>query len=256
MRIISILNFKGGIGKTTVSINLADVLSREGKRILVIDGERQRNTTSILPDYDVETNYPVTLREVITGKAPLASAIRQARPNFFIVPAHRDLEEAMKHITISGPKTLKQLRTAIQELQGYDFVFIDHSPSYTPLSDALLLASQEILIPVLLEPYSFEGIIDMSNKLGTVLDELEHEVLITGYVPNNLDFTIGMTSRYLNDLKTFFPNKVTSHIRTDAKIKKAQELHKTVWEYDPRSKGSEDFKALADYILTMKEVRV
>lgn len=256
MRVISVLNFKGGIGKTTVSINLADALSREGKRVLVIDGERQRNTTGILPGYDAEKDYPVTLREVLMGNKPLTDAIQEARPNFHVVPAHGNLEEAAKYITISGPKTLKLLRNAVQGLQGYEFVIIDHSPSYTPLTDALLLASKEILIPVQLEPYSFDGILDMTNKVGRVLDELEHEVTITGYVPNNLDFTIAMTYRYLNDLKTYFAGRVASHIRTDAKIKKAQELHQTIYEYDPRSKGVQDFKALAEYVIAMEGVRV
>jgi chromosome partitioning protein len=128
---------------------------------------------------------------------------------------------------------------------SYDFVLFDHSPSYGKITDAILLASDEMLIPVELEPFAFEGLLDMIHKIGKVLSELEHEVTITGIVPNNLDYTKSMTKVYLRDLEAGFPGRVTPPIRTDAKISKSQEKHKTVHEYDPHSKGVQDFAALA-----------
>lgn len=253
MRKISILNFKGGVGKTSVSINLADILGRKGKKVLLIDGDRQRNTTTILPDYVANADYKVTLREVLMEQAILTDAIQEARPHFHIVPSHRNLEQAGKYISTNSIRTLKLLRSAVKELQGYDFIFFDHSPSYSNITDALLLASSEMLIPVELEPFAFEGLLDMIDKIGKVLTELEHEVTLTGYVPNNLDYTKSMTQRYLNDLKETFAERVTSPIRTDAEISKAQEQHKTVFEYSPRSKGVKDFEALALYLLATEE---
>lgn len=249
MRTISILNFKGGVGKTTIAINLADALSRAGKRVLLIDGDRQRNTTSILPGYALNVNYQPSLREVLMGEAPLTDAVRTARPNFFVVPSHSDLEQAGKYISTNSIRTLKLLRSAVKNLSEYDFILLDHSPSYSTITDAMLLASEEMLIPVELEPYAFEGLLDMIDKIGKVLTELEHEVSITGYIPNNLDYTKAMTQRYLSDLKTGFANRVTTPIRTDARISKAQEQHKTAYEYDPRSKGTADFTTLAEYLL-------
>jgi chromosome partitioning protein len=249
MRTISILNFKGGVGKTSVSINLAYSLSRKDKKILLIDGDRQRNSTTILYDYDRDADYKYSLREVLMEQCTLQDAIREARTNFHVVPSHRDLEQAGKHIVTSGPRTLKLLRSQISKLQGYDIVLIDHSPSYGTITDALLLASTEMLIPVELEPFAFEGLLDMIDKIGKVLDEVEHAVTLTGYVPNNLDFTKSMTQRYLNDLKESFGERVTSPIRTDASISKAQEDHMPVFEHLAKSKGAEDFEALASYVL-------
>ncbi len=183
------------------------------------------------------------------GNSSIESAIYEARPNFFIVPAHSDLEEAGTHITVSGIRTLKHLRNAVRSLQGYDFILFDHSPSYGKITDAVLLASDEMLIPVELEPFAFEGLLDMIHKIGKVLSELEHEVSITGIVPNNLDYTKSMTKVYLRDLEAGFPGRVTPSIRTDAKISKSQEKHKTVHEYDPHSKGVKDFAALASILV-------
>lgn len=250
MRKISILNFKGGVGKTSVAINLSDILSRRGNKVLLIDGDRQRNSTTILPDYATSTDYEVTLREVLMEQAALTKAIREVRPNFHIIPSHRNLEQAGKYISTNSIRTLKLLQSAVKNLQEYDFVFFDHSPSYGNITDALLLASSEMLIPVELEPFAFEGLLDMIDKIGKVLTELEHEVTLTGYIPNNLDFTKSMTERYLSDLKETFTERVTPPIRTDAEISKAQERHITAFEYSPRSKGVKDFEALADYLLT------
>jgi chromosome partitioning protein len=249
MRIISILNFKGGVSKTSVCIGLADTLSRKGKKVLLIDGDRQRNSTTILNDYDRDADYRYSLREVLMEQCSLQESIREARPNFYIIPSHRNLEQAGKHIATSGIRTLKVLRSSLQSLDGYDFVFFDHSPSYSTITDALLLASAEMLIPCELEPFAFEGLLDMIDKIGKVLAELEHSVALTGYIPTNLDFSKSMTQRYLNDLKDIFAERVTPPIRTDAAISKAQEKHITAYEFDVKSKGAQDFEALADYVL-------
>src|SRR5512135_2136694 len=149
----------------------------------------------------------------------------------------------------------KHLRNAVKSLKGYDFVLFDHSPSYGKITDAVLLASDEMLISVELEPFAFEGLLDMIRKIGKVLSELEHEVSITGIVPNNLDYTKSMTKVYLRDLEAGFEGRVTPPIRTDAKISKSQEKHKTVHEYDPHSKGVQDFAALASMLVTTGGVR-
>jgi cellulose biosynthesis protein BcsQ len=98
VRAISISNFKGGVG------NLADYLSRQGKVVVLIDCDRQRNASGILP-----TMRTPMLREVLMRQASLLDTIQKARPTFYVVPAHPNVEEAAKHITTSGPRTLKLL---------------------------------------------------------------------------------------------------------------------------------------------------
>ena len=247
MRAISILNYKGGVGKTSLSINLADELRRNGKVVLLVDCDRQRNASSIIP---ADTQIGATLKEVLMGQATLVDAAYEARPNFYVVPAHKDLEQAAKHLTISGTRTLKTLKYAVAGLEDVDFVVYGHAPSYSPITDAVLLASTEMLIPVELETFSINGLVDMIEKLTDTLAELEHEVAITGIVPSNLDYTKSMTNLYLDSLKKTFGARVTTGIRTDAQISKSQSMAQSVFEYNPASKGAQDYKAIAQLLLT------
>ncbi len=246
-RNISILNYKGGVGKTTLTINLGDELRRRNKNVVLIDCDRQRNTSSIIPK---EIEIGPTLLEVLMGQARLFDAIYEARPGLYVVPAHTDLDKAAKYLTISGVRTMKALKYAVDSLEEVDFILFDHAPSYNPITDAVLLASSEILVPVELESFSVTGLVDMIEKLTTqTLPELEHELAITGIVPSNLDFTKTMTTMYLDSLKETFGKRVTPGIRTDAQISKAQSVYQTVWEYNSHSKGAEDYAALADILM-------
>ena len=255
MRAISILNFKGGVGKTSLAINLSHELTRRGKVVVLVDCDRQRNATSIIPK---DVPIGLTLREVLMGQAPLTQAIYEARSNLFVVPAHTDLEQAGKFITMSGPRTLKTLRNAVSRLEqdGVDFVLFDHAPSYSTITDAALIASSEMLIPVELETFSIEGLVDMITKLTDTLAELEHEVAITGIVPSNLDYTKSMTTMYLQSLTKRFGQQVTKPIRTDAQISKSQSLHQSVFEYNSKSKGAQDYAAIAGLLLKDEVVPV
>ena len=96
----------------------------------------------------------------------------------------------------------------------------------------------------------------MINKLAQELAEIEYEVETLGIVPNELDFSHAMTKAYLRDIQDYFGEQVTPYIRTDTAISKAQEKHRTAFEYNPRSKGSQDFEALAQFILAKEGVNV
>ena len=114
------------------------------------------------------------------GEAQLINAIQLARPNFYVVPAHPNLEEATKLITVNGPRRLKLLRNSVQNLTGVDFILFDHAPSYSSITDAVLLASDEILIPVEMETFAMDGLLDMINKLEETMTELEQEYKSAG----------------------------------------------------------------------------
>lgn len=247
-RKISILNYKGGVGKTSLTINLGDELARRGANVVLVDCDRQRNTTSILPK---EVEVTATLLDVLTGQARLFDAMYEARPGLYVVPAHSDLNKAARHLTVNGsPRTLKGLKYGVDALDGVDYVLFDHAPSYSTITDAVLLASDEILIPVELETFSVEGLVDMITALTEqTLPELEHEVKITGIIPSNLDFTKSMTNKYLTSLKSTFGALVLPGIRTDAQLSKSQSVYKTVYEYNPHAKTVEDYKAIAEIVV-------
>jgi|SRR5579859_3884140 len=240
MRVISILNFKGGTGKSSLVENLSYALALAGKRVLVIDCDRQGNATSTLLARRVSPTLTQVLQEV--PGVTLDQAIYQARDNLFIVPSDSDLDRASIHLN-SEPGAYDVLKDSIPELTGYDFVLFDHAGAYSPVMRAALLASQEMLVPCELEPYATSGLLSMFDKLKRELRK--HTIDNSGIVPYAVDLRFSMSRVYLKQMRETFNGLVTAPIRTDASVPRAQALHKTVFEYDERSKAAEDFKTLA-----------
>jgi len=241
-RKISILNFKGGVGKTTLALNLSHALALQGARVLLIDCDMQGNSSTLL-----ESVEEPTLTHVLRAQAQLSAAIRQARPNLDLVPADSNLNKASNYIISEGRPAYYSLRKAIKSLDQYDYIFFDHSPNYNAVTESALLASDEMLIPCELSPFAVEGLLKMFDKLEETL--VEHSLDIAGIVPFKLNRSIAMHLAYMEDLKNSFDGQVLSPIRTDTAVGKAQSYHITIFEYDAqekqRSKATDDFKELA-----------
>lgn len=251
MRTISILNFKGGTGKTSLATNLGHALARKGGNVLLVDCDLQRNASSITTDLD-----PPTFTQVLRGEAAFTDAIRNAREHLDVLPADNNLDKAAKYIISEGLGAYNTVRNAMRRLTGYDYVLFDHSPSFSPVTEAVLLGSTEMIIPCELSPYAVTGLVTMINKLTIVFSSLDHEVAITGIVPFKLDQRYTMTERYLASLKKRFEILVIHPVRTDATIARAQSVGQTVFEYDAKSKAAEDFDTIATFVMQSEEVRV
>jgi len=237
MRAISVLSQKGGTGKTSLSVNLAHALAREGQRVLLIDCDIQANASLLLDQVEQPT-----LTDVLRDRARLTDAIRTTRPGIDLVPSDRDLDSASRHIVAEGRRGYAVIRRQMVDLDGYDVVFFDHAPSYTPVSEAILMASTEMLIPCELSPYAMHGLLAMFSKLEETLDE---PLTMTGIVPFKVDQRYAMHARYLESLRTRFGELVLPSIRTDATPAKAQSVNQTVFEYDPHCKAAVDITAVA-----------
>lgn len=249
MRVISILNFKGGTGKSSLAENLSHALALAHKRVLVIDADRQGNASSTLLTGQAQP----TLTNVLKGETSLPTAIKQAKQNLWVVPSDTDLDTASSHLA-GHRSAYYTLRKALQVLPGFDFVFIDHAGAYTPVMEACLLASGEMLIPCELESYAVQGLFSMFAKLQDTLSD--HEIRNAGIIPYNVDLRYAMARQYLQELRETFGKLITAPIRTDATVPRAQSVHQTVFEYDLRSKVAEDFRTVADdLIVEIQEVQ-
>lgn len=246
MRKISLLNFKGGVGKTSCATNLSYELTQRGRRVLLVDCDLQKNASSILPK---ERREPPTLTHVLKGQAPFAAAIREARPGLDVLPSDSGLNEAAKSVVAGGAAGYYLLSNAVEEISGYDFLFFDHSPSYGPVTECGLLASDEVLIPVEMAPFAMQGLVDMVNKLAADMRALRHTLKIAGIVPFKLDQRSAMTPEYMEELIKQWGERVAPPIRIDETIKKAQTAGLTVFEYDAKCRTCEDFRALASALL-------
>lgn len=239
MRIISILNFKGGTGKSSLAQNLAHALTLAGCRVLVIDADRQFNVTSTL----LGKPPSITLTQVLTEEATIEQAIVQVRENLYLIPSDTNLDRASKYITVTDEAD-DILRDGLAGLTGLEYIFIDHAGAYTPVMRAGLLASAEMLVPCELEPYATQGLFNMFDKLKKELRK--HVIQNAGIIPYNVDLRYSMARLYLGQLRETFGDLVTSVIRTDSTVPRSQSVHQTVFEYDPKSRVAEDFKTLAE----------
>src|SRR5947209_11915951 len=128
MRIISILNFKGGTGKSSLAENLSHALALQGKQVLVIDADRQGNASTTL----LRGQVSPTLTNVLMKQASLQSAIHQARENLYAVPSDTNLDQASRHIVAADPRRgYYTLRDALRQVTTFDYVLIDHAGAYT-----------------------------------------------------------------------------------------------------------------------------
>lgn len=250
MRVYSILNFKGGTGKSSLTENLSDALRRKGQRVLVIDGDRQTNSSTTL----LRGHRQPSLSEVFQGQATLEEAMFEAKPGLWVVPSSGKLDEASTYIVIHR-NAYYTVRRQLASISTFDFVFIDHAGAYTPAMEALLLASDAMLIPCELEPYAVGGLFNMFQKLQDTL--VDHALENSGIIPYNVDLRYGMTRQYLKELTDEFGDLVTAPVRTDAAVRNAQSLQMTVFEYEEEykenSRAGEDFRGLADDLIEAVE---
>lgn len=248
MRVISILNFKGGTGKSSLAENLSHALALTGQRVLVIDADRQGNASTTL----LAGQTSPTLTDVIKGQVTLMEAIKPARENLYVVPSDTNLDEASAYLT-GRRSAYYTLRNALQALNRYTYILFDHAGAYTPVMEACLLASSEMLIPCELESYAVQGLFSMFAKLQDTLSD--HEIQNAGIIPYNVDLRYAMARQYLKELRETFGELITAVIRTDATVPRAQSVQQTVFEYDPRSKVAEDFRTLAEDLIEAQEVQ-
>ncbi len=248
MRTISILNFKGGVGKSTLATNLSYALSDTG-RVLVIDCDMQGNATTTLLD---EIDGP-TLTHVLTGRTQLADAIHKTRHNLSIVPSDSEIHTAAAYIVSQGPRAYVALKRALKTLdEQYDYVIFDHSPSYSAVSHAALLASEEMLIPCELTSWSVDGIVTLTTTLENTL--VDHELRLAGIVPMKLNRSIRMHTAYLDDLRAKFGAHILTPVRQDTAVPYAQSQRQTVFEYDAGSKAAADFAVIANEVRAREAV--
>lgn len=241
MRIISILNFKGGTGKSSLAENLSYALAQQGCYVLLIDADRQHNaSTTLLAGAEIHA----TLTHVLKGESILP--LYQARANLYVVPSDTDLDTASAHL-LSRRAAYYTLRKQLAQLTSFDYIFFDHAGAYTPVMEACLLASHEMLIPCELESYAVQGLFSMFAKLKETL--IDHELANRGIIPYNVDLRYTMHRQYLQELRAEFNGLITAPVRTDAFVPKAQSVHLTVLEYEQeygvKSRAAEDFRTLA-----------
>lgn len=251
-RIISVANQKGGVGKTTTSINLSACLAEVGKKVLVIDIDPQANTTSGL-GVDKQT-LAASVYEVIMGGKRLDEAIFETQVNgLFLLPAKVELAGAEIELIDHQDREFILKRLLVDLKYTYDFIIIDCPPSLNILTVNALTASDSVLVPIQCEYFALEGLGQLMYTIGLVRKKLNKKLDIEGIVFTMYDPRTNLSSEVVNEVKGNFDEKVyESIIPRSVRLSEAPSHGLPIIMYDPKSKGSEAYKALAQEVIDRK----
>ena len=250
--VISVTNQKGGVGKTTSSVNIAYCLAKEGRRTLLIDFDPQGNATSGL-GIDKLT-LESTMSDVILNVKPLADVvIATEHKNLFLAPATPHLANTEVELANANQR-FTRLKAAIDATEGYDFVIIDNPPSLSLLTVNGLIASRYVLLPVQAEFYALEGLGQLLETMKLIRKSMNPTLDLIGVLPTMVDGRTTLSGQVHEEIKKHFPGKVfKTVIPRNIRLAEAPSHGLPVGAYDRFSKGARAYKAVTKEVIERVE---
>lgn len=247
--VISIVNQKGGVGKTTTSVNLSAFLAIRGKKVLVVDLDPQGNATSGF-GYD-KGELENSIYDVLVNDAPLEQVIQSTqRKNLDICPTNINLAGAEVEL-VSAMSRETILKRAIETVkERYDYVLIDCPPSLGLLTINALAASSGVIVPIQGEYYALEGLTQLVDTINLVKKHLNPDIGIYGVVITMFDGRTQLTRQVVEEVRKYFGDKVfNTVIPRNIRLAEAPSHGKTIAEYDAKSRGGVAYQELANEVI-------
>lgn len=244
---ICIANQKGGVGKTTTTVNLSSALATLGRRVLVVDMDPQGNASSGLGVKRYE-NQDSNTYHVLIGEKTLSEVIQTTRiSNLHIATANPDLVGAEIEL-VEMPHREYRLKTAISSVaHKYDYVLIDCPPSLGLLTLNALTAADSFLVPLQCEYYALEGLSQLLNTAGIIKKSLNPQLHIEGIVLTMFDTRNNLSHQVVSEIKSHFGDKVFGAIiPRNVRLSEAPSHGQSIFEYDARSVGAVKYLELAE----------
>ncbi len=248
-RILAVANRKGGVGKTTTTVNVATAMAAAGKKVLVVDLDPQGNaSTSMGVDKkgSMSSSY-----EVLLGNSRLTDAVVWTEiPNFSIIPSSADLAAAEIELVDMPQREFALKKALTKEAVNYDYILIDCPPSLSLVTINALVAADAVIVPLQCEFLALEGVSDLIRNINTIKKNFNPNLILHGVVLTMYDKRNNLTQMVEDDVRQFFGKKVyDTVIPRNVRISEAPSHGKPVLLYDFKCPGSQAYIGLAKEVL-------
>ena len=247
-KVISIANQKGGVGKTTTTVNLGTILAKKGKKVLLIDTDPQGNATSGL---GITKEIENSTYDILVGEVEISSVIQEtAVKNLKVCPSNISLAGAEVEL-VSMMSREQRLKTKLDAIKDeFDYILIDCPPSLGLITLNAFTASDSVLIPVQCEYFALEGLGQLLNTVNLVKKHLNKNLEIEGALLTMYDARTNLSNQVVKEVKKYFENKVyKTVIPRNVRLSEAPSYGMPITIYDPRSKGAKAYEKFAKELL-------
>lgn len=251
-KVIAVVNQKGGVGKTTTTVNLSAALAKKGKKVLLIDEDPQGNATS---GVGVNKKQEKSIYDVIINETELEETIVESSiKKLFVCPSNINLAGAEVELVpmMARENKLKAKLDLIKD--KFDYILIDCPPSLGLLTINALTAADSIIIPIQCEYYALEGVGQLMNTVNLIKQQLNKELYIEGVVLTMNDARTNLSNQVISEVKKYFKDNVyKTVIPRNVKLSEAPSYGMPITAYAPRSKGARCYEKLANELLKSKK---
>ena len=247
-KVISVANQKGGVGKTTTTVNLATLLAKKGKKVLLIDTDPQGNATSGL---GITKELELSVYDILVGETTFEETVQEtAIKNLKVCPSNISLAGAEVEL-VSMMSREQRLKVKLDEAkEKYDYILIDCPPSLGLVTLNAFTASDSVLIPVQCEYFALEGLGQLLNTVNLVKKHLNKNLEIEGALLTMYDARTNLSNQVVKEVKKYFEDKVyKTVIPRNVRLSEAPSYGMPISIYDPKSKGAKAYEKFTKELL-------